>query len=1061
MKKNVLVYLIYIVMITCLESTSLYSQTSRTWVGNNANKFFNLADNWSPNGVPSSTDTLIINSTNHDIGINIGAFAKLIVESGFTGTIRLSGGGAVSTDSIILNSPDAKFYTSTTVGGTTFRALTVRSFNLLDGEFYPSTNSSVPTTITKSLFITDGYIESNNTFLFFGGSSDTISNIDITGDFSVNTLIFQNSLILQRIVNINGNINTNNLQINSGTGDRGITFNNGTINITGNITFPTNNNTSTASGGNSDFKLSGTGNVSVGAFASSRIRRLPNIIIDKTGGRVTFNENYISGNLIFNSGDEIRLGTSSTTRTIDIDGDWIIGNGLNVESYTSKVIFNGGKSEINNAENSFYDLEINCDLDLSGNFGCNNFSVNDKTINILSDIEIDLLGDWSVDSMSTFNNNGNKVKINFNGSSPQSINHNGRILSAININSDDVSLSSDLSIEDEVTFFGDNRTFTTTGHTLTLLSNASQTARIGALTSGSSITGNIIQQRFIPGGSTGWVFFGSPVQNATLQSIQNSIITSGFPGSNYPSHSFTSIYSFDETINESFTNGFVYPNNITNNMSIGKGYAVYTGTSQFTTTDLMITFSGTPNTAQIDLPVTFTSNNTNPENDGWNLVANPYPSPILWSELTKTNISDEIHVYNADLNGGNGAYATYIDGVSNPSTDVGGIGDVIPSCQGFYVKAIDINPSLIVQESHKANILTQAFLNTVQPNGNNILRLALTNQNKRSETVFRFHDEGSVNYNPKYDANKFYTSNINSPEISSVLGDKKLSINSLPNLDSTYSIPLHIKATDGNYDISVFNLHEFNNSSCLTLEDLKTNNFIDFRNQHSYSFNFSNSDIQPRFIVHIGEQTKFEVELEEITCFNANDAEIKFTPLSNGTYNLYYLDNNNDTIRQILNTSINDTLTGLGEGFYRLSIQKNGACGTVDLLDFNVQNPLPNNLSSSIINSGCFSSINGMAVINLETNGPWNVLWTNTSGDTIKISDNINTNDTLIAPMGEYYATIDFNNNCGSIVEQLNIFSQSINSAMFNILNNNICFGTSDAIVEINDITNYPVEINI
>jgi hypothetical protein len=69
------------------------------------------------------------------------------------------------------------------------------------------------------------------------------------------------------------------------------------------------------------------------------------------------------------------------------------------------------------------------------------------------------------------------------------------------------------------------------------------------------------------------------------------------------------------------------------------------------------------------------------------LISNPYPSPIRWSLLrgATPNIDNGVYIYNTDLNGGTGGYATYVNGVSSPAVGAGGIGDTIPMSQGFYV----------------------------------------------------------------------------------------------------------------------------------------------------------------------------------------------------------------------------------------------------------------------------------------------------------------------------------------------------------------------------------------
>jgi PKD repeat protein len=848
--------------------------------------------------------------------------------------------------------------------------------------------------------------------------------------------------------------------------------------VTGQLNFPTgsscvlgrdNNDSPIIVKGNINFR-----NLTLNAFVTS-----------SSGSRaftITDNINVLGDLILFPGGGSRRIVFINTSAIIFLRGDLIYSSTSssaisphNAPSHSTIITLNGAGNQTINASgvaagtrrlsNIFIDKPSG-DVNFIGNIYLHN-DLNiincGGSVNFGSSV-IWIRRNLTINPSITLNSGTNTIRMEETGII-SNLNIGGKKLFNLQIVSA-TNLLSALDIDNEITFANTGAiTFNLNSHNLRLLSTASKTARIGAIPTDVTISNasNFMQQRFIPGGSTGWAFFGTPTNGSTLQTINNGMTTSGFPGSDFPSHNFTSIYHFNESLPNSITDGYVAPTNITNTMVNGRGYYVYTGTSQSTTTDLMVTFAGTPNRNSISLPVTYTTpNNIDANDNGWNLVANPYPSPISWSALTKFNIADEIHVYNADLNGGDGGFATYIGGVSNPAIGAGGIGNVIPACQGFFVKATGNAPTLTAQEAHKSSTLTQAFLNTVNPNGNNLLRFALTNSsNKRSETVLRFHQEGSLNYDESYDANKMFSSNQNTPELYSIIDDRKYAINSLPDLDTALSIALELKALNGSYTLSAFNLSEFNKSSCLTLEDLKTGDIIDLRSQNTHSFTFSNSDVQPRFIVHVGEQTKFEAETEEITCFNADDAEIKFTPISTGAYNLYYTDNNNDTIRQILNTSVADIVTGLSEGFYTLSVQKIGACGTSDILEFNIQNPLENISSNVVIPATCFDANDGEVVLELENNGPWNVVWTDANANVIKTSTNINTFDTLVAPRGNYFANIEFSNNCGNITENIFIGSPEENNGNITLINNDICYDSKEGGVKISGITNYPAIVRV
>lgn len=91
--------------------------------------------------------------------------------------------------------------------------------------------------------------------------------------------------------------------------------------------------------------------------------------------------------------------------------------------------------------------------------------------------------------------------------------------------------------------------------------------------------------------------------------------------------------------------------------------------------DLKIDVTGQIYQGTINFQVTFTDDLTQAiEEDGWNLLGNPYPSIIDWnsSNWVKQNINDAIYIYK----GSTSSYQTYINGV-----DINGGMQYIPLSQ--------------------------------------------------------------------------------------------------------------------------------------------------------------------------------------------------------------------------------------------------------------------------------------------------------------------------------------------------------------------------------------------
>ena len=150
--------------------------------------------------------------------------------------------------------------------------------------------------------------------------------------------------------------------------------------------------------------------------------------------------------------------------------------------------------------------------------------------------------------------------------------------------------------------------------------------------------------------------------------------------------------------------------------------------------------------------------------EGYNLVGNPYASSIDWNTFSKTsssagiygpNVGPTIYVFNEVSK----VYATYSGGVG-----LNGGSNIIPSGQGFFVKAATTGASLTFNESAKTNSQltgpTQSngttLLLSTAPVANNVLQylrleLAADSINKE-ETVIKFDNMAKNTFDINEDA---------------------------------------------------------------------------------------------------------------------------------------------------------------------------------------------------------------------------------------------------------------------------------------------------------------------
>lgn len=313
-----------------------------------------------------------------------------------------------------------------------------------------------------------------------------------------------------------------------------------------------------------------------------------------------------------------------------------------------------------------------------------------------------------------------------------------------------------------------------------------------------TVSGTAIVNRNYTGGE--WHLISSPISDATA-------------------NMFLDLYLQKHTESTNVYTDITLP---TTPLNVMQGYALWNdlaGTASFV---------GTLNTGNVGA-----INNVTRNGQGWNLVGNPYPSPIDWdaaSGWTKTNVDNATyrHVNNA-------TWASYVGGVG-----VNGGSRYIPSCQGFFV---GVNSGFTVGTLNMTNaVRTHSTSTFYKDEVSDIVRLEVSGNGFKDETVIRFLDAATSEYDGQWDAHKLFGDVTEAPAIYSS-ENGMMSINSLP---ETNTVPVSVKAgVPGEFTITATETSEFGD---VNLEDLLTGSITDLKN-NSYTFNYDMS-LDNRFIVH-------------------------------------------------------------------------------------------------------------------------------------------------------------------------------------------------------------------
>ncbi len=384
-----------------------------------------------------------------------------------------------------------------------------------------------------------------------------------------------------------------------------------------------------------------------------------------------------------------------------------------------------------------------------------------------------------------------------------------------------------------------NGTLNSNGN-LTLTSNAAGTALIDGSGSG-TVSGNVTLERYLPS-AYGYKYFSSAFQAATVNEFADDINLGA---------SFTTFYRYDENRTSS---GWVNYKTTTNVLNPLAGYAVNFGSnSAATTADL----TGVVNNGAVSATL---YNHNYTYTRGYNLVGNPYPSPIDWnagSGWTKTNIDNAIYFFKAgSTNQYQGTSSSYVAGVSS---DGGISSNIIPSLQGFFVHVSNgtypVTATLGMNNSVRVTDKTHAFVKgeaSIIP----LLRLSATftdNPASPDPCVVYFNEKADIEFDTQLDALKMYNTDVSVPNLYSVTpGGEKLSINALPfTEEQSLIIPLGLKVNkDGIVSFRIRDIQGLFADMRIFLSDIVTGTMQDLMPDQAYEIFLSSGEYHNRFYIN-------------------------------------------------------------------------------------------------------------------------------------------------------------------------------------------------------------------
>lgn len=460
--------------------------------------------------------------------------------------------------------------------------------------------------------------------------------------------------------------------------------------------------------------FNGTGAQSIGG--TSTISFNGGIDINKSAGTLSLNRAINIANGLTISQGTFNLGSQTVTLNsgnIDNDGTFTVGS--------STFVVNGTTAITGTSPVSFNHLTIGA----SGNLTASG------TVNIAGNLA----------------NTGtlNATTVAFNGTAAQNITGNG-VLTNINIsNTAGVTNNGTINLYGTLTLTGGG-VFDTDGSgsgVFNIMSNdLTSNAGIAALATPSDLSGNITVQRFV-NGPDDWRYFSIPVTGGNVGLWQDDFPVTGNFSNASPNgvdgvecSTCPSIFRFDAPTQAYVaigTGGTTAATSLSSNI----GYTAYT----YLSGDFTIDMTGAPTKGNVNVALSASG-------AGFNLVPNPYPSPIDWDNINRTGTSGSMY-----MTTGQGSFATYLAGsgtCTGCSFNSGWRGEVAIG-QSFWIESTG-STSLALTETAKTT--SAATFVREDEESMNLFRVTLKSQGKEDDLIIHFNEEASYSTELNFDAKK-------------------------------------------------------------------------------------------------------------------------------------------------------------------------------------------------------------------------------------------------------------------------------------------------------------------
>ncbi|MDW8420198.1 MAG: hypothetical protein RML37_12385, partial [Chitinophagales bacterium] len=304
--------------------------------------------------------------------------------------------------------------------------------------------------------------------------------------------------------------------------------------------------------------------------------------------------------------------------------------------------------------------------------------------------------------------------------------------------------------------------------------------------------GKLTVERYIGNTADGYRDISAPV-NANVSELADDMTIFGQNNVNcwYAYNPYPNVQIYDEAANNglstpsgNYYTGWISRTGLTNPMPPMQGFAIRT----YHGAPFVIDLTGIPRNGLQSINITHTGSDT-PDQDGWNFVGNPYPSPIDWSDVLALNPGIEASYYAFNTTGeysGNWSSHNGVTGVNGGTRN-------IASMQGFFIRKAAPGSQLFMMD----NSVREAESGTVFHKGASLadeIRLELTGNGNSDEIVTYTEPTATAGFDIALDAVKMPAGST--VYMSYKHNGKEYAINVIEEINETTELPLVLWARD-------------------------------------------------------------------------------------------------------------------------------------------------------------------------------------------------------------------------------------------------------------------------